>query len=79
MHFRGIGTATPAARYSKSQCLAAFQGSDWYARLDTRAHWVTSTVLQRDNGIESRQLSVDSLSEVFDIDANTLASCSTRR
>lgn len=73
MHFRGIGTATPAARYSKSQCLAAFQGSDWYARLDTRAHWVTSTVLQRDNGIESRQLSVDSLSEVFDIDANTLA------
>jgi alkylresorcinol/alkylpyrone synthase len=73
MHFRGIGTATPAPQYTKAQCLAAFENSDWYARLDARAHWVTSTVLQRDNGIESRHLSVDSLDQVFDIDANTLA------
>lgn len=73
MHFRGIGTATPDTRYSKSQCLAAFEDSDWYARLDARAHWVTKTVLQRDNGIESRHLSVDSLDEVFSIDPNTLA------
>jgi len=73
MHFRGIGTATPATRYSKAQCLTAFEQSDWYARLDTRAHWVTRTVLQRDNGIESRRLAVDSLDEVFSIDPNTLA------
>lgn len=73
MHFRGIGTAAPATRYTKAQCLAAFEKSDWYARLDTRAHWVTRSVLQRDNGIESRRLSVDSLDEVFRIDPNTLA------
>lgn len=73
MHFLGIGTATPATRYSKSQCLAAFADSAWYARLDLRAHWVTKTVLQRDNGIESRHLSVDSLDQVFSIDPNTLA------
>lgn len=73
MHIRGIGTATPATRYTKAQCLAAFESSDWYARLDARAHWVTRTVLQRDNGIESRRLSVDALDEVFDIDPNTLA------
>ena len=73
MHFRGIGTATPATRYTKAQCLTAFENSAWYARLDTRAHWVTKTVLQRDNGIESRYLSVDSLDEVFAIDPNTLA------
>jgi alkylresorcinol/alkylpyrone synthase len=73
MYFRGIGTATPEGRYTKAQCLDAFQKSDWYARLDARAHLVARTVLQRDNGIEARHLAVDSLDEVFHIDPNTLA------
>ena len=73
MVFRGIGTATPAARYSKAQCLAAFQASGWYARLDPRSHLIARTVLQRDNGIETRRLAVESLAEVFAIDPNTLA------
>jgi predicted naringenin-chalcone synthase len=73
MVFRGIGTATPAARYSKAECLAAFQASDWYARLDPRSHLIARTVLQRDNGIETRRLAVDSLADVFTIDPNTLA------
>jgi hypothetical protein len=29
MYFQGIGTATPAARYTKAECLAAFENSDW--------------------------------------------------
>ena len=73
MYFRGIGTASPTARYSKAECLDAFQGSAWFARLDTRAHFIARTVLQRDNGIESRSLAVDTLAEVFEIDPNTLA------
>ncbi len=73
MHFIGIGTATPSARYSKADCLRAFQDSDWYSRLDARAHLIARTVLQRDNGIEARRLAVDSLDEVFVIDPNTLA------
>ena len=73
MFFRGIGTATPAARYTKAECLHAFQNSDWFARLDTRSHLIASTVLQRDNGMESRRLAVDTLDEVFRIDPNTLA------
>lgn len=73
MHFRGIGTATPATRYTKAECLAAFEKSDWFARLDARAHVVARAVLQRDNGIEARRLAVDSLDEVFTIDPNTLA------
>nr|MDP2191289.1 3-oxoacyl-[acyl-carrier-protein] synthase III C-terminal domain-containing protein [Rhodoferax sp.] len=73
MYFRGIGTATPAARYTKADCLDAFQKSDWFARLDARAHFITRTVLQRDNGIEARRLAVESLDEVFQIDPNTLA------
>jgi alkylresorcinol/alkylpyrone synthase len=73
MHFRGIGTATPIARYTKAQCLAAFQKSAWYARLDARSHVVARTVLQRDNGIDARWLALDSLDDVFSIDPNTLA------
>ncbi len=73
MHFIGIGTATPPARYTKADCLRAFQASDWYSRMDTRAHLIARTVLQRDNGIDARCLAVDNLDEVFVIDPNTLA------
>jgi len=72
MCFRGIGTATPAGRYTKAECLEAFEKSDWFARLDARSHWIARTVLQRDNGIDARRLAVDSLAEVFTIDPNTL-------
>lgn len=74
MHIVGIGTATPSGRYTKSECLAAFRNSDWFERLDARAHFVTTTVLQRDNGIDARHLAVDALDEVFAIDPDTLAS-----
>ena len=72
MFFLGIGTSTPASRYTKAECLDAFQHSAWFERLDARAHWVARTVLQRDNGIEARRLAVDSLADVFCIDPDTL-------
>ena len=72
MYFRGLGTATPPTRYTKAECLDAFQRSDWYARLDTRSHLIARTVLQRDNGIEARRLALGSLDEVFTIDPDTL-------
>ncbi|MDC8773048.1 type III polyketide synthase [Roseateles albus] len=73
MHIAGLGTAHPPIRYTKAECLAAFESSAWFARLDTRAHLIARTVLQRDNGIEARRLAVTSLDEVFTIDPNTLA------
>lgn len=73
MFFLGIGTSTPATRYTKAECLNAFQNSDWFERLDARAHLVARTVLQRDNGIEARRLAVDSLADVFCIDPDTLS------
>jgi alkylresorcinol/alkylpyrone synthase len=69
----GVGTANPPTRYTKAECLVAFEKSAWFARLDTRAHLIARTVLQRDNGIEARRLAVGSLDEVFTIDPNTLA------
>jgi alkylresorcinol/alkylpyrone synthase len=73
MYFLGIGCAAPPARYTKADCLVAFEDSDWFARLDTRSHWIARTVLQRDNGIEARRLAVDTLADVFTIDPDTLA------
>ena len=72
MHLRGIGTARPPARYTKAQCLEAFERSAWFARLDARSHTIARLVLQRDNGIESRHLALDTLDEVFEIDPDTL-------
>ena len=72
MFINGIGTATPPARYTKAECLAAFHRSEWFARLDTRSHLIARTVLQRDNGIEARHLALASLDEVFTIDPDTL-------
>ncbi|MDE2274973.1 MAG: stilbene synthase [Burkholderiales bacterium] len=73
MHLIGIGTASPPARYTKAECLQAFERSDWYARLGERAHFIARTVLQRDNGIDARRLAVDALAEVFTIDPDTLS------
>lgn len=72
MFINGIGTAVPARRYSKQDCWDAFTDSAWFARLGPRAHAVARTVLLRDNGIASRHLAVDSLDEVFRIEADVL-------
>lgn len=69
----GLGCASPPRRFTKAECLAAFERSDWFSRLDGRAHFIARTVLQRDNGIEARRLAVQSLDEVFTIDPDTLS------
>ena len=73
MFIRGIGTAVPATRYTKAECLEAFEQSDWFHRLGLRSHYIAQSVLKRDNGIETRRLAVDSLKEAFCIDPDTLA------
>ena len=73
MFICGIGTATPPTRYTKAECLVAFEQSDWFGRLDARSHLIARTVLQRDNGIDARRLAVATLDDVFRIDPDTLA------
>ena len=72
MFIRGVGTATPPTRYTKDECLLAFERSDWFSRLDARAHLIARTVLKRDNGIDARRLAVNTLDDVFHIDPDTL-------
>lgn len=73
MYFSGLGTASPPQRYTKADCLAAFERSAWLQRLDARSHWIARAVLQRDNGMETRHLAVDSIDDVFAIDPDTLS------
>jgi alkylresorcinol/alkylpyrone synthase len=66
------GTAVPPARYSRRQCWEAFCESEWFGRLAPRSRLITRAVLERDNGIDERALSVDALDEVFAIDPDVL-------
>ena len=72
MFLNGLGTAVPSEIYTKAQCWEAFRTSDWYDKLDRRARAITQTVLQRDNGIETRHLALDTLADCFLIDPDTL-------
>jgi polyketide synthase Type III len=72
MFLTGLHTATPSQRYTKEQCWKAFQSSDWFTRLDRRSHAIGEAVLRRDNGISTRHLALDSLTDGFAIDPDTL-------
>jgi alkylresorcinol/alkylpyrone synthase len=72
MYLAGLGTATPAQRYTKADCWEAFTASPWFGRLNRRARAIAEFVLSRDNGIEARRLALASLGEVFAIDPDTL-------
>jgi predicted naringenin-chalcone synthase len=72
MYLHAVGTAVPERRFTKNDCWQAFAASDWFGRLNPRAHAIANAVLRRENGIESRWLAVDSLAEVFTIDSDTL-------
>ncbi len=72
MYLHALGTALPERRYTKRDCWEAFAASEWFGRLNPRSHAIASAVLRRDNGIDARWLAVESLDEVFAIDADTL-------
>jgi len=72
MYLNALATTTPEHRYTKRDCWAAFVSSDWFLRLSDRSRAMVKLVLNRDNGIESRWLALESLAEVFAIDADTL-------
>lgn len=72
MFVSGLGTANPPNRYTKLECWESFTASKWFGTLDRRSRMITEAVLTRDNGIETRALAVDALSDAFHIDPDTL-------
>jgi alkylresorcinol/alkylpyrone synthase len=72
MFFIGLGTAAPAQRYTQRECWDALQTSAPFAALAPRSQAILKKVLCGDNGIAARHLSLDSLTEVFEISPDIL-------
>ena len=72
MFIRGVGTAAPATRYKQSECWAVLQDSAAFARLAPRSRALLRKVFSGKNGVDSRALSLDPLTEAFDLTPNAL-------
>lgn len=72
MHILSLGASTPPNHFSQSECLEALQASEHWAALSPRSRALLRKVLGNANGIRQRWLALDSLSEVFKIDPDTM-------
>jgi predicted naringenin-chalcone synthase len=72
MFITGLGTATPPNRYTQPQCWEALVASEYLPRLSTRSQAILRKVLRGNNGICSRHLSFDDLSEAFAMSPDVL-------
>jgi len=72
MHVVGIGTAAPARRYAQSECFDALQNSEQFSRLSSRSRAILKKVLKADNGIATRHLALNPLTEAFELTPDAL-------
>ena len=72
MFFSGLGTAAPPTRWTQMQCWDALVASNYLPSLNPRSQAILRKVLRGNNGICSRHLAFDHLSEAFDFDPDVL-------
>jgi len=72
MFITGLGTAVPAQKFTQRECWEAFQESSGFELLPNRSKAILRKVLLGENGINSRYLCFDRLSEAFDLTPDTL-------
>lgn len=72
MHIIGIGTATPAQRYSQNDCYEALAGSDLFKTLSLRSRSLLKKVLNGSSGIKTRYLALDPLDEFVHFNSDAL-------
>jgi predicted naringenin-chalcone synthase len=72
MFITGLGTATPPRRYTQVECWDALVASEYLSRLNPRSQAILRKVLRGDNGICSRFLAFDDLSEAFALSPDAL-------
>ncbi len=68
----GLGTAAPPQRYAQRDCWDALQNSVPFTRLAPRSRAILKKVLCGENGIASRHLALDPLTEAFDLTPDAL-------
>src|SRR5919106_681123 len=72
MFLSGLGTAAPSTRWTQQQCWEAVAASEHLAGLSTRSQAILRKVLRGNNGICSRHLAFDELSEAFALTPDVL-------
>ncbi len=72
MYFIGLGSAAPQRRYEQRECWQELRGSAPFAQLKPRSQAILKKVLCGDNGISSRHLALDPLTEAFDLTPDAL-------
>ena len=74
MFFIGLGTAVPRQSYGQRECWDTLRSSAPFAQLAPRSHAILRKVLCGDNGINSRHLALEPLTEVFNLTSDSLQS-----
>ncbi len=72
MFLISLGTAVPPRRYAQRECWEALRDSIQFRRLSLRSRAILRKVLLGENGIGSRHLALDPLSEAFQLDPDAL-------
>ena len=72
MFINGIGTTVPATRYTQHECWEALRAAPQFTQLSPRAQAITRKVLTGDNGIATRHLALNPLTEAFDLNPDAL-------
>lgn len=72
MFIVGLGTAAPSRCYAQRDCWEALQGTATFDKLAPRSRAILKKVLCGDNGIATRHLALDPLTEAFDLTPDTL-------
>jgi predicted naringenin-chalcone synthase len=72
MYITGVGTALPQRRYTQAECWETLQHSELYSTFAPRSQALLRKVFNARNGIESRALALDRLTDAFQLDPDTL-------
>lgn len=72
MFFIGLGTAAPQQRYEQRECLDVLRHSAPFAQLTPHSQAILKKVLSGDNGISSRHLALEPLTEAFNLTPDAL-------
>jgi alkylresorcinol/alkylpyrone synthase len=72
MFITGLGTAVPEKLYSQRQCLESLRAAPQYARLAAPSRMLLERVLGAGEGVQTRHLALESLSDAFELDPDVL-------
>ena len=72
MFIIGLGVAVPPRRYAQRQCWEALQGAALKDQLTSRSLAIVEWILCGDNGIATRHLALEALTEAFELAPDAL-------